>query len=63
MGITLAFEQSLQAVNPAVSLAYWDFTIDKYHFDTGNWSSLKESPLWTDEWFGEAGGTDERASG
>ena len=52
----LGNERALQAVDATVALAYWDFTIDKYHYDAGNWSSLLESPLWSPEWFGATGG-------
>ena len=55
-GLTLAFEQALQAVDPKVSCPYWDFTIDRAHLDAGNWSSLDRSPVWRDDWFGSAKG-------
>ena len=28
VGYTLLFEQALQAVDPAVSIPYWEYTID-----------------------------------
>ena len=56
IALSLAFEQSMQAVNPRVALPYWDFTIDKHLYDVGNWSTLGNSPMWGSEWFGRAGG-------
>ena len=54
VGLALALEQALQAVDNRVALPYWDYTIDKYMYDSGNWSSLKsESPLWQNDWFGD----------
>ena len=57
------FERALQAVNPAVALPYWDYTIEAASvatlvseepgFETVRelWGT-KVSPLWTNEWFG-----------
>ena len=45
LGLTLMFEQAMQAVDPRVSLPYWDFTIDRWHLDTGNLTSLWQSPI------------------
>lgn len=54
--VTLMFEQSLQLVNPKLSLPYWDFTIDAYLVDEvygGDYDHLRDvSDLWTPEWFG-----------
>lgn len=54
--VTLMFEQSLQAVNPKVTLPYWDFTIDAYLVEklhNNDYSYLRDvSDLWTPEWFG-----------
>lgn len=54
--VTMMFEASLQAVNPKLSLPYWDFTIESYIIDTqhdGDYTKLREiSDLWTSEWFG-----------
>jgi len=45
--LTNAFELSLQSVNPAVTLPYWDFTIE----GTAG-LPVSESPIFTPEWFG-----------
>ncbi|KAH8060926.1 symporter [Aureococcus anophagefferens] len=53
VGLALALEQALQAVDNRVALPYWDYTIDKYMYDSGNWTSMKsDSPLWQNDWFG-----------
>eukprot|EP00903_Cladosiphon_okamuranus_P011690 g10995.t1 len=56
--VTMMFENSLQLVNPMISLPYWDFTIEGSVIDTdeefaGDYTRLVEaSPLWTPDWFG-----------
>lgn len=56
--VTMMFENSLQLVNPMVSLPYWDFTIEGSVVDTdeefgGDYTRLSEaSPLWGPDWFG-----------
>lgn len=55
--ITALFERALQVVNPAVSLPYWDFTIDGQHvYDVydGNFSYLFRSEVFGADWFGNA---------
>ena len=52
MGLTLEFEQAMQAVDASVSLPYWDFTLDMYERSHGNWTDLVESPMWRETWFG-----------
>lgn len=60
--VTLMFESSLQAVNPKLSVPYWDFTIEAYIVDTqhdGDYTKLAEaSELWTPGWFGGSDSTD-----
>jgi len=46
---TLEVEQSMQLVNPTVSMPYWDYTIDDYLYD----SDLEKSVVWSDDWFGK----------
>lgn len=54
--VTMMFENSLQLVNPKLSLPYWDFTIEGYLVDSvhdGDYTKLRDvSDLWTEEWFG-----------
>ena len=33
MSFTLELEQTLQTVDPSVSVPYWDYTIDAYKYD------------------------------
>lgn len=51
MALTLMFEQSLQAVNPAVSVPYWDFTLESTFFGS---SDFRTSGVFADDWFGAA---------
>ena len=51
-GLSLMFEQAMQAVDPRVSLPYWDFTIDKWLLDSGNLSSVWQSPIFDASWLG-----------
>ena len=51
MGLTLMYEQSLQAVNPAVTVPYWDFTLESTFFGA---SDFRTSGVFADDWFGEA---------
>lgn len=60
--VTMMFENSLQLVNPMISLPYWDFTIEGAVIDEefgGDYTKLTEaSPLWTSDWFGGVDKTD-----
>jgi hypothetical protein len=51
MAITLEFEQSLQAVNPMVTVPYWDFTLESTFYNTETW---RQSPVFGPQWFGTA---------
>ncbi|CAN0446106.1 unnamed protein product, partial [Discosporangium mesarthrocarpum] len=53
MGLTLMYEQALQSVNPAVSVPYWDFTLESTFYSDQDWRS---SGVFSDDWFGSAGG-------
>ena len=48
------FERVLQTVNPDVSLAYWDYTIEGQAVTEANHSiaPFRQSEVWDDEWFG-----------
>lgn len=51
IGITLMFEQSLQAINPSIALPYWDVTIEGTFYD---WTNFRTSSVFSDDWFGSA---------
>lgn len=51
MALTLMYEQALQAVNPAVTVPYWDFTLESTFFGA---SDFRTSGVFADDWFGEA---------
>ncbi|CAM9196451.1 unnamed protein product, partial [Heterosigma akashiwo] len=56
VGITLEMEQALQVVDPALSIPFWDFTLDSHTVMTkhnGDWNKLWESPVFDPEWFGD----------
>lgn len=65
--VTIMFENSLQLVNPMLSLPYWDFTIESYKVDTehdGDYTKLRDvSDLWTADWFGSVDPEDYMVSG
>eukprot|EP01034_Spumella_vulgaris_P033062 gene33062-40805_t len=48
VGVSLEMEQSLQAVNPAVSLSYWEYGQDPLHYD-----NLQSSPIFGADMYGE----------
>mmetsp|Transcript_27920 Transcript_27920/g.48438 ORF Transcript_27920/g.48438 Transcript_27920/m.48438 type:complete len:641 (+) Transcript_27920:157-2079(+) len=52
--ITLLFEQSLQAVNPALALPYWDYIQDMELFQKAGegFRGFTNGPLFTAEYFG-----------
>jgi hypothetical protein len=52
---TAWWEQAIQAVNPLVSAAYWDFTMDSEALGT-DW---RDSEVFASDWFGSAVGTGE----
>ncbi|CBN79226.1 ortho-aminophenol oxidase [Ectocarpus siliculosus] len=59
--ITNTFEASLQAVNPKLTLPYWDFTIETSTAGTkgdGGYQSQTKSDLFQESWFGTADPTD-----
>ena len=46
-------EFALQAVNPRLSMPYWDFTIDSQMVDKMHVRTLQDSIIFTKDWFGE----------
>ncbi|CAM9867117.1 unnamed protein product, partial [Ascophyllum nodosum] len=51
IAISLMFEQSLQAVDPSITLPYWDFTVEGTEYD---WTNFRSSSVFADDWFGTA---------
>ena len=49
VALTLEVEQSLQAVDPSISMPYWEYGMDNYLYK--DWMS---SPVFGADWFGEA---------
>ena len=47
MAFTLEIEQSLQAIDPSLSMPYWEYGMDTYLYDT--W---EDSPIFDADWFG-----------
>ncbi|CAN0227186.1 unnamed protein product, partial [Hapterophycus canaliculatus] len=60
MSLTLMFEKSLQAVNPAVAVPYWDFTLESTFFGA---SDFRTSGVFADDWFGAASPENVRRAG
>lgn len=55
LALTNSFEAALRAINPSVTLPYWDFTIEGQEIqELGESPSyfLKVTPVFTSEWFG-----------
>ena len=53
---TSKFDRALQAVNPAVSVPYWDYTIEAGYVAAagGDMRAWRASPVFGDDWFGSA---------
>ena len=51
---TLEFEKALQAVDPAVSVAYWDYTLDTLRHG----AQFNNSEIFGDDWFGSVARAD-----
>jgi hypothetical protein len=53
--LTNMMERSMQAVNPAVSIPYWDFSIEGQAMsdNDGDISVMENSIIFSDDWFGE----------
>eukprot|EP00615_Pteridomonas_danica_P006595 CAMPEP_0114355662 /NCGR_PEP_ID=MMETSP0101-20121206/20388_1 /TAXON_ID=38822 ORGANISM="Pteridomonas danica, Strain PT" /NCGR_SAMPLE_ID=MMETSP0101 /ASSEMBLY_ACC=CAM_ASM_000211 /LENGTH=414 /DNA_ID=CAMNT_0001497723 /DNA_START=622 /DNA_END=1862 /DNA_ORIENTATION=+ len=53
--LTLMFEQTLQAINPRVTVPYWDYTIDITAYElSGELSSFFDSEIFGEDYFGSA---------
>jgi hypothetical protein len=51
----LMFEQTLQSINPRVTIPYWDYTIDVTNYElSGELSSFFDSVVFGEEYFGTA---------
>lgn len=54
--VSNTFESSLQAVNPKLTLPYWDFTIESSSSGGAGLglpnAALHKSPLFQESWFG-----------
>jgi hypothetical protein len=51
--LTARAEFSLQAINPRLSMPYWDFTIDSQWMKKNNVKTLSGSIVFSKDWFGE----------
>jgi hypothetical protein len=47
----MMFEQSLQSINPSISLPYWDFTLESTFYTP---TTFRESGVFSPDWFGDA---------
>ena len=45
MALALEFEQSMQSIDPSVSMPYWEYGMETYLYD-----SYTESPIFSDDW-------------
>eukprot|EP01035_Chromulina_nebulosa_P018000 gene18000-23638_t len=45
---TLEIEQALQAIDPSISMPYWEYAMDSTLYD--DW---QDSPIFNDDWFGD----------
>jgi hypothetical protein len=51
VAFSLMYEQALQAVNPSISLPYWDFTLESTFLTP---TSFRTSGVFSADWFGDA---------
>lgn len=50
VAFSLMYEQSLQSVNPSISLPYWDFTLESTFFTP---NTFRQSGVFASDWFGD----------
>ena len=50
VAFSLMYEQSLQSVNPSISLPYWDFTLESTFFTP---NTFRQSGVFSAGWFGD----------
>ena len=48
---SLMYEQSLQQINPSITLPYWDFTLESTFYTP---STFRSSGVFSSDWFGDA---------
>eukprot|EP01035_Chromulina_nebulosa_P017296 gene17296-22833_t len=46
---SLQYERALQAINPSISLPYWDFTLESTFYDS---DTFRDSGVFSEDWFG-----------
>lgn len=58
IAVTSEFETSLQAISPALSVPYWDYTYDHYIANMSDTplATLWAMDVWDKDWFGRASG-------
>jgi len=57
LALTSEFESALQAVNPALSVPYWDYTIDRAMVDNGEMDNVFQSEILGHKFFGSTNDT------
>lgn len=55
LALTVMFEQALQAINPRVTIPYWDYTIDMSNYElSGELSDFFDSVVFGEDYFGNS---------
>jgi hypothetical protein len=57
MALTNAFELSAQAMDPSVTVPFWDFTHDEIDLTHKGFGVMWATEIWGDGWFGSAIGS------
>ena len=58
VALSSEFESALQAVDPSLSLPYWDYTIDRARVDNNEIDNIFENEILTHKYFGSTNDTD-----